>query len=119
MNLSTHFTDSEFACKHCGKKRRVPAALLKALELARSRHYPKGLVIHSGYRCWTHNRAVGGKLLSRHLVGDAVDIDPAMTEAQARACGFTGVGLDVHGKAVHVDMGPSRTWHYDANGNTP
>lgn len=119
--LSAHFDSREFACKHCGRLVGPPAGLVKALELARVRHYPNGLVIRSGYRCQAHNAAVGGKRLSRHLRGDAVDIPPRMTVAQAKACGFRGIGYQkATGLVVHVDMRLIKaTWVYDAQGNTP
>ena len=121
LRLSAHFTDTEFACRHCGKVKRPPEKLLKALELARSRHYPKGLTIRSGYRCTVHNRAVGGKPLSRHKVGDAADIPPVMTVAEAKACGFRGIGFqEATGLVIHVDMRRVKTtWAYDADGKTP
>jgi len=50
--LSAHFDSREFACKHCGRlpAGKPPYSLLAALEKARTRHYPKGMVIRSGYR---------------------------------------------------------------------
>jgi len=119
--LSAHFDSREFACKHCGRlPGKPPYSLLAALEKARTRHYPKGMVIRSGYRCPTHNAAVGGKKGSRHVAGDAADIAPVMTLKQARDCGFRGIGVDVRGRVVHVDMRPvPAVWRYDENGRTP
>lgn len=121
--LSAHFTSEEFVCSHCGRlpAQGVSAALVAALEKARAAFYPRGLVIVSGYRCPVHNAAVGGKPASRHLVGDAADIRPVMTVAQARALGFRGIGFtQATGLVVHVDMRPApATWSYDAQGRTP
>jgi uncharacterized protein YcbK (DUF882 family) len=120
-DLSPHFDSSEFACKHCGQTKTPPKTLIDALEKARSLHYPHGLPIVSGYRCPAHNAAVKGKPNSRHLAGDAADIPPAMTIAQAQALGFRGIGSqDSNGLVVHVDMRRVRaTWTYDAAGHTP
>lgn len=115
--LSPHFTRSEFACPHCGEVK-VSAALVEALEKARARFYPRGLRIVSGYRCPDHNQAVGGAARSRHLVGDAADIEPTMTRAQAVALGFRGIGIvRATGKVCHVDMRPTAAvWAYDESG---
>lgn len=71
----------------------------------------KGRPIHvvSGTRCAVHNRAVGGATSSRHLVGDAVDLEPqlGLTVPQAQQLGFRGIGYQSRGRAVvHVDMRP-------------
>ena len=47
--LSTHFSRGEFACKHCGKIVVPPTLMVAALEVARARHYPRGLTIRSAY----------------------------------------------------------------------
>lgn len=116
--VSAHFTGREFACRHCGQIK-VSTDLLAALEVARERHYGrKGLRIVSGYRCPTHNAAVGGASNSQHLLGKAADIEGVMTIAQARACGFRGVGVQRStDRVVHVDMGPVRGWEYDDQGH--
>ena len=106
--LSQHFARAEFACRHCGALPRggVSLALLRALELARTRHYPGGLPIASGYRCPAH-RLSQATPSSRHTKGDAADIPPVMTVQQANACGFKGIGFNRAGLVVHVDMRPT------------
>ena len=63
--------------------------------------------INSGYRCSTHNKAVGGSETSSHLIGLAVDIDCDGTyerfliiDALIRA-GFNRIGIS--GGFIHVD----------------
>lgn len=106
--LSPHFATSEFACRHCGTLPRggISKALVAALETARARHYPDGLVIASGYRCPQHRLSLASPR-SRHTKGDAADIPPVMTVPQARACGFKGIGFNARGLVVHVDMRPT------------
>lgn len=106
--LSRHFAVSEFSCRHCGKlpPGGVSGALLAALEVARTRHFPDGLVIASGYRCAQH-RLSQATPSSRHTKGDAADIPPVMTVQQAKACGFKGIGFNRAGLVVHVDMRPT------------
>ena len=36
-------------------------------------HYGKPVIIHSGYRCYELNKAVGGNANSQHMLGQAVD----------------------------------------------
>ena len=58
------------------------------------------LVINSGYRNPDYNAGVGGATWSRHMYGDAFDIDPvsaSLTEL-AEACEAEGRGL---GRGVH------------------
>lgn len=114
-DLSENFSRKEFACPCCGVVL-VDPALVTLLERIRTRHYPRGLRVVSGYRCPLRNAAVGGAKASQHLRGAAADIPPLLTPAQVRACGARGVGIDHLGRVVHVDVGPVRTWHYDAQG---
>lgn len=112
MRLSPHFVEREFACKHCGAAR-VSPHLVQHLERLRAA-VGRPLHVVSGYRCPTHNRAVGGASRSRHLMGDAADLAFGYaTVAQAEAAGFTGIGR--RGPyAVHVDVRPGRParWSY-------
>jgi uncharacterized protein YcbK (DUF882 family) len=56
---------------------------------------------------------VGGAVRSRHLVGEAVDLEAGYaTVIQADAAGFKGVGYRGT-SAVHVDIRPTRArWSY-------
>lgn len=69
------------------------------------------LVINSGYRNIDYNAGVGGATYSRHLYGDAFDIDPVSvslqqlnTECNAQGAGYVGV----YATHIHCD------WRDDA-----
>lgn len=69
-----NFNLDEFECKcGCGQNR-ILHTLIDELQMARDiAGVP--FVIRSGYRCITHNMAVGGASKSAHLAGEAVDIE--------------------------------------------
>lgn len=75
MKQNKYFVESEFKCK-CGcntmPEGQPNDELIDILCKIRE-HFGKPLIIKSGYRCPTHNKAVGGAAKSRHVVGDAVD----------------------------------------------
>lgn len=85
MNLSEHFTLEEFTFSETANKLHIdntPSDLiissLKALvqnvlEPARIL-FGSPITISSGYRCIELNKAVGGKLNSQHLKGQAADL---------------------------------------------
>jgi uncharacterized protein YcbK (DUF882 family) len=109
---SAHFKRREFRCPHCGVSRATDE-LLEHLELLR-RIARRPIPILSGYRCPIHNTAVGGAPRSQHLLGKAADIPASIASlTQAKAAGFTGIGIS-NGRAVHVDVrsGPRVVWHY-------
>lgn len=74
------------------------------------------LKITSAFRDPEHNAAVGGANNSEHTHGNAFDIDVSgmPIEArqalirQARAAGFTGIG--VYDNSLHFDVGAPRSW---------
>jgi len=73
--LSEHFTRGEFACRcqeDCGKDT-VDIELLQALERLRGL-FNKPIKITSANRCAEHNKRVGGRPSSQHLLGKAADI---------------------------------------------
>lgn len=109
---SKHFAQSEFACPHCGVAL-VRPRLLASLEVLRA-SIARPIRINSGYRCPPHNAAVGGAKNSQHMYAAAADIPVNLaTESQARAAGFTGIGLSGQW-AIHVDVrdGAPVTWNY-------
>jgi uncharacterized protein YcbK (DUF882 family) len=72
-DLSPHFSKKDLACRCCGRLR-VDPRLIDALEALRQLAGAP-IVIHAGYRCPTHNQAVGGIPNSEHTRGLAADID--------------------------------------------
>ena len=105
-DLSTNFSRWEFACRcGCGFDD-VSPELIQLLESIR--HSAGGpLRINSGYRCEEHNRAVGGAKYSRHVTGEAADIQVEggwrryQVLKAAVECGAEGIGVDK--KFIHVD----------------
>lgn len=80
------------------------------------------LFLLSTYRDPDHNRAIGGASRSQHLFGKGADIDRPrtgreITEAEARKCGFGGVGMLSSSRpgrdVIHVDTrASSARWFY-------
>jgi len=109
--LAPNFVDTEFRCKHCGKlpEKGMKTLLIVLLQLLRNK-VGKPLVITSGYRCPTHNKAVGGASNSQHLYGTAADVKvpQGMTVDQlakaAEEVGFDGIGKYYKQGFVHVDV---------------
>ena len=107
--VSEHFREVEFACNHCGKLHPdgVPQELVDVLERIRLR-YGKPVVINSGYRCLTHNAAVGGATNSEHMKGRAADfwmngVDPAQVYADLDNEWPNG-GLGKYNSFTHIDV---------------
>ena len=112
---SKWFSFNEFACRctgTCQGEAHLPAGaaptsriwvrrpLLLALDRLRDAHYPRGLVIESGCRCWTYHEALYRRLgkpvttTSMHLYGGAADLEHHVVPlASARALRlFSGIG---------------------------
>lgn len=74
QKLSEHFSRQEFVCR-CGACESIDPnpRLIEDLETLRD---VLGCPIHiiSGYRCYSHNKDIGGKPNSQHLKGNAADI---------------------------------------------
>jgi hypothetical protein len=105
MKLSENFDSKEFACKcGCGEDNVSPELVRKLQKLRNAVGFP--FLITSGMRCPEHNKAVGGKPDSAHVLGYGVDIavsnssdrfkliEPAFTW-------FDRIGID--GEFVHLD----------------
>lgn len=127
MSLSSaHFSSREIACHHCGKNE-CKQELLDALEQFRHEAGDRPVFIVSGYRCPTHNHAVGGAPRSEHMAGRAADIKivgmtGAQLEAIARQCPtIKGIGRDDHRDYIHIDVRevPARWCYAPAGGPIP
>jgi hypothetical protein len=102
-----HFAAREMACKHCGVLR-IRSELLTALEKWRTL-LGRPISIESGYRCPTHNAAVGGARDSMHMTGCAADPHPSVSHTVVQGLSlFSGIGWDRAGAAAglvrHVDV---------------
>ena len=105
-----YFTESEFACKHCGANRMNPAFLSMVDDLRHRCGF--ALPVTSGYRCPVHNQAVSTTGPNGpHTTGMAVDIGVSRSRAHdvlrhAMAMGFTGIGVQQKGatRFIHLDM---------------
>ena len=109
FNIADNFKLSEFECRHCGTVR-LSNRLVTLLQALRDT-LGAPVVITSGYRCPTHNKAVGGSERSYHMQGKAVDIRVAPTglsmQALASLCekiGFKGIGINPAKGFIHVDV---------------
>lgn len=102
----SHFKQTEFACKHCGKVKVNPVLITK-LEALRAELGDIPIVITSGYRCPIHNKAIGGVKNSQHTHGMAADIKAAhyTSKEVAHFAKMIGFGyVKVYKSWVHVDV---------------
>ena len=73
--ISPYFKKSEFKCK-CGKCNGYGKGIAKSLVITLNflrKHYGKSINVNSGYRCPSHNKAIGGSATSKHMQGLAAD----------------------------------------------
>lgn len=119
---SEHFSHDELRCPHCGVNL-CTRLLLMALEQLRGT-VGRPVIVTSAYRCTAHNRAVGGALNSKHILGEAADVrvkgvTGAQLETAALACELiTAIGRSDTANYIHIDVrkvAPVR-WCYDAAG---
>ena len=108
FKISLNFYLYEFECRHC-QAVMVEYRLIDMLQALRQK-LGSAIVITSGYRCPSYNRAVGGAENSFHTKGMAADFYVPGTELTivelADLCeswGFGGVGAYVEQGFVHVD----------------
>ena len=101
-----YFTPEEFLCPCCGEGR-ASRLLVLWLDLLR-RAWGGSVRVNSGFRCAAHNRAVGGVLRSRHLLGCAADVAPVMpgnggfSDLVRSLCALPGWELIVYERFVHI-----------------
>lgn len=108
--LSSHFSTKEFDC-HCQypecTETLVDTDLVEALEILRSVTGP--ITLDDGYRCSRHNREVGGKPGSYHMLGKAADIktpfSPSTTANLAESvAAFLNGGIGRYKTFTHLDV---------------
>ena len=106
-----HFKKEEFMCK-CGcKTNLINMKIIHILENLREM-VKKPIIITSGYRCYNHNKKIGGKENSAHLFGLAADfyvlgistsIAWVLLEKHNNISGM-GHYLDTVPKIIHIDI---------------
>lgn len=106
-------THDEFKCK-CNNYRCqytiISTVLIARFKKLRILAGNKPIKITSGFRCSTHNLAEGGKKLSRHLFGFALDMIPPKGvtlnnfEKMAKAAGFTYTKKYPEFNVLHSDV---------------
>ena len=106
IQISTNFHLREFQCKDGSHQVALKRDLLDKLQLLRD-SAGKPVIITSGYRNAAHNLKVGGSPTSRHLRGEAADIQipdlsPNQVAELAEQVGFNGIG--VYTTFTHVDV---------------
>ena len=106
-----HFKESEFACPCCGVVS-MDYDFLRKLDLVRELlGFP--IVPASACRCVNHNKQVGGKDDSRHLVTsskkcDAIDVHEISRRwSLVRCCLSLGLSVGVYSWGVHIDNRPN------------
>lgn len=116
-DLSTNFSAFEFKCR-CGKCHLTGFEIspLLVMKLQQLRDYYKApIIINSALRCEEYNDQIGGKKGSRHLTGEAVDIQCAFSGMRhqlvrlAMLLNFGGIG--VGGNFLHLDVRPIKEAH--------
>ncbi len=115
IKVSENFKLREFQCK-CGCQTvKLDNELLRRLQAIRA-EAGRPVRINSGYRCPSHNRAVGGAAQSRHMIGDAADIAiigwSITQQRQLANKYFNDGGRGYANTFTHVDVGPARSWNY-------
>jgi hypothetical protein len=97
-----------YACRCCGKTVVAHEFYPVLWEFLRLRPQT---IITSGYRCEAHNKKVGGKKRSAHVLGAAIDIACLTSEdrfdivEKARACGINRMGIYKTKHFIHLDVG--------------
>ncbi len=123
--LTPHFNVSEFRCKCGGTHDTIlNPELPKKLESLYSTLKCSKIIVNSGYRCSTHDKAVGGTGRGEHVNGNAADIvcynESGNKISSKEVCcaaqdvGFGGIAnIDGTYTATHVDVRTSNFWKGD------
>ena len=114
--LSANFKAYEFDCHgdDCCDETKVDEQLVAYLQQIRD-HFGAPVTVTSGYRCESHNAAIGGAKASKHMQGMAADIqvkgvEPIEVAKYAESIGILGIGH--YDTFVHVDTRPTKAFWY-------
>lgn len=120
MKITENFDRREFACHcNCGYDS-IHTGIVHRLQVIRD-IVKVPIKIHSGCRCRTYNKKVGGKPESYHILGDAIDWSVIAEELQKGHLHIMlsemlkewsgGFHYYIDGDFFHCDIGPSkRRW---------
>lgn len=108
LQIAPNFVLSEVAQTYKGRYALVQPHAIEHLQDLRDEL--GAIKVNSGYRSPQYNDSVGGATHSRHMYGDAFDLDPlaASLSTLESACGTHGGKLVEYETHVHCD------WRYDA-----
>lgn len=115
--ITKNFKASEFKCKDkCGKIY-IAKELVEKLQELRD-HFEKPINVSSGYRCISHNKAIGSTSGSDspHCMGLAADICVSGHTSEevaivAEQLGFDGIAY-INDNYIHLDL-KGRKWYAD------
>ena len=120
--LSPHFNITEFRCK-CGGKHDTPLddTLIDKLEQLFTALDCGKIIVSSGYRCYSHDKSVGGNGTGYHTKGMAADIccynkkgsiiSSKLVCCKAQDIGFGGMAnINTSYTYTHVDVRTGGRW---------
>ena len=115
IQVSENFNLSEFECSCC-QQVKLCSDLLNRLQKIRT-ETGRPVAINSGYRCPSHNSAVGGASQSQHMQGKAADFRiPGLSIQEQRQLAekyFANDGIGYGDTFTHVDTrGHRARWNY-------
>ena len=127
LMLSPHFAVREFACKGGATDMvLISASLIDKLEQIYDYLNCSKIIVNSGYRTPSHDKAVGGNGKGQHTLGKAADIqcydkDGNTIHAKYVCCaaetlGLNGIGY-ISSRATHVDVRTGKWWGDETTGN--
>lgn len=112
-DLSKNFSRYEFACNcHCGFDT-VDTELLPVVQGVRN-HFNKATFVTSGCRCLKYNKLVGGAKHSKHMWGQAADLQVSGASPKEVADYLDKTypdkfGIGRYRNFTHVDVRKTRT----------
>ena len=111
-DLTEHFSEHEFECKHCGE-RNIQDGVVEIAESVRV-FFGRAVTVSSGYRCMEWNctpcedGGPGSNEHSQHPLGTAADlyvegVAPSIAYAYLDETYGSAIGLGLYDWGVHVD----------------